>query len=78
MGIDFNDIEKLGLSDEVAALLLYFVNELGLTIQEGLPIASNWSRSEPQTDEEIRQGVLDERHLRDTYYGDGTPRHPES
>lgn len=73
MEISFKDIEHLKLSDEVSSLLLYFVNELGLSIDEGLPIAQNWSRTELQTPDEVRSGVLHERWLRENFHSDGTP-----
>jgi len=53
-----------GKSRDPKALLNYFI-ELGFTPEEGQSLVPNWSRTEPQTMEEVRQGILDERGARE-------------
>lgn len=53
--------------------LEYLKQLTGCSDEELGGIARNWARTEPQTDEEIREGVLHERYLRENFNADGTP-----
>jgi hypothetical protein len=52
-------------SNDPQQLTPYFL-DLGFTAEEIPQLIVNWSRSTPQTDEEVREGVLAERTRRDS------------
>jgi hypothetical protein len=51
-------------STDPEVLRKYFVDTLGLTPEEAEPMIKNWSRTEPQSMEEVRAGVQWERENR--------------
>ncbi|MFH2019252.1 MAG: hypothetical protein ABII80_01370 [bacterium] len=50
-------------STDPEVLRKYFL-DLGFTLEEAEPMIRNWSRTNPQTMEEVREGVLVERERR--------------
>jgi hypothetical protein len=54
--------------DRTLAIILELTEIVGLPLDEALAVALNWSREQPQTMEEVRQGVIDERKRRDPNY----------
>jgi len=48
-------------SSDPKVLMRYFTEILGFSAEEAGPMVTNWARVEPQTDQEIRDGILWER-----------------